>query len=43
VVTNELIPTANDFDKAKVKADAEGFALSDSFKAVDVDTIVKGL
>jgi NitT/TauT family transport system substrate-binding protein len=43
VVSNELIPTANAFDKAKVKADAEGFALSDSFKTVDVDAIVKGL
>lgn len=39
VVTNELVGPANDFDQAKVKADAEGFALSDAMKAVDLAAI----
>ncbi|TGV77987.1 ABC transporter substrate-binding protein, partial [Mesorhizobium sp. M2D.F.Ca.ET.145.01.1.1] len=29
VCTNDLIPAANDFDKAKVKADADGVKLSE--------------
>ena len=39
VTTNELIDGANDFDHAKVKADADGFALSDDYAAVDVAAI----
>lgn len=39
VCTNEFIGPANDFDKAKVKADADGYTLSDPFKAVDVAAI----
>jgi NitT/TauT family transport system substrate-binding protein len=39
IATNELIATANDFDHAKVKADADAYELSDAFKAVDVDTM----
>ncbi|TIW77978.1 MAG: ABC transporter substrate-binding protein, partial [Mesorhizobium sp.] len=39
VCTNDLIPAANDFDKAKVKADAEGVKLSEGFAALDVDKI----
>jgi NitT/TauT family transport system substrate-binding protein len=39
VVSNEFIGAANTFDKAKVKADAEGYALSDDVKAVDVAAI----
>ncbi|MHA6687577.1 ABC transporter substrate-binding protein [Mesorhizobium sp. A556] len=39
VVSNDLIAGANDFDKAKVKADADGVKLSEGFAALDVDTI----
>ncbi|MCY0150358.1 ABC transporter substrate-binding protein [Hoeflea sp. G2-23] len=39
VCTNELIPAANDFDKAKVQADADGYKLSDEFAAVDVENL----
>jgi len=41
VVKNDLIDAANSFDAAKVKADADGFALSDAYKAVNVDEIAK--
>jgi NitT/TauT family transport system substrate-binding protein len=43
VVKNDLVDEANTFDAAKVKADADGFALSDDYKAVDVDAIQKAL
>ena len=39
MVKNDLVDGANDFDEAKVKADADGFALSDDYKAVDVEAI----
>jgi NitT/TauT family transport system substrate-binding protein len=39
VVKNDLVDTANSFDAAKVKADAEGFQLSDDYKNVDVEAI----
>lgn len=39
VVTNALIDGANDFDHAKVKADAEAFELRDEYKAVDIAAI----
>ena len=39
VVKNDLVDDANSFDAAKVKADADGFALSDDYKAVDVEAI----
>jgi NitT/TauT family transport system substrate-binding protein len=39
VVSNELIPAANDFDKAKVKADADGYKLPAGYEAVDVEAI----
>ena len=39
VVTNALIGPANTFDKAKVRADAGGYALTDEMKAVDLDKI----
>jgi len=39
VCTNELIAEANNFDMAKVKADADGYALSDDFSAIDVENI----
>lgn len=39
VCTNELVAPANDFDHAKVKADADGYQLSEAMAAVDVDNI----
>ncbi|HET7412079.1 MAG TPA: ABC transporter substrate-binding protein [Pararhizobium sp.] len=39
VLTNDLIKGANDFDKAKVKADADGYKLSDKMKALDIENI----
>jgi len=39
VVTNELIPGANDFDKAKVKADADAYELPEEWQSVDVEAI----
>jgi NitT/TauT family transport system substrate-binding protein len=39
VVSNELIPGANDFDKAKVKADAEAYQLPEEWQSVDVESI----
>jgi NitT/TauT family transport system substrate-binding protein len=39
VVKNDLVDIANSFDAAKVKADAEGFQLSDDYKKVDVEAI----
>jgi NitT/TauT family transport system substrate-binding protein len=41
VVKNDLIDAANSFDAAKIKADADGFALSDDYKAVNADEIMK--
>jgi NitT/TauT family transport system substrate-binding protein len=43
VCKNDLIDEANAFDAAKVKADAEGFALSADYKAVDVAAIKAAL
>jgi len=39
VVKNDLVDVANSFDAAKVKADAEGFQLSDDYQSVDVEAI----
>ncbi len=39
VVTNALVGPANTFDKAKVRADAAGYALTDDMKAVDLEKI----
>jgi NitT/TauT family transport system substrate-binding protein len=39
VVSNELIAYANDFDRAKVKADAEAYKLPPEYEAVDVAEI----
>jgi NitT/TauT family transport system substrate-binding protein len=38
-VLNDFIKGANDFDKAKVKADAEAYALPDELKAVDMAVV----
>jgi NitT/TauT family transport system substrate-binding protein len=39
VVKNDLVDQANSFDPAKVKADADGFQLSEDYKTVDVEAI----
>jgi NitT/TauT family transport system substrate-binding protein len=39
VCTNELIKAANDFDHAKVKADADAYKLTDAFAAIDVENV----
>jgi NitT/TauT family transport system substrate-binding protein len=39
VVKNDLVDAANTFDAAKVKADADGFALSADYQGVDVEAI----
>jgi NitT/TauT family transport system substrate-binding protein len=39
VIKNDYVAGANAFDKAKVAADADGYALPDDYKAVDVDKI----
>ena len=39
VVKNDLVDAANAFDAAKVKADADGFALSADYQGVDVEAI----
>ena len=39
VVKNDLVDAANSFDAAKVKADADGFQLSEDYKTVDVEAI----
>ena len=38
-LTNDFIGPANDFDKAKVKADAEAYQLSEELAAVDIAAI----
>ena len=39
MVSNDLIAGANDFDKAKVKADADAYQLPEEWQAVDVEAI----
>ena len=41
VVKNDYVEAANNFDKAKVKADADGYKLPDDYSKVDVDAIAK--
>jgi NitT/TauT family transport system substrate-binding protein len=43
VCTNDLIPAANEFDAAKVKADAEAATLTPEMAAIDVDKIRAGM
>ena len=43
VVKNDLVDPANSFDAAKVKADADGFQLSEDYKTVDVEAIKAAL
>ena len=39
VCKNDLVDEANAFDAAKLKADADGFALAPDYKSVDVEAI----
>jgi NitT/TauT family transport system substrate-binding protein len=39
VIKNDYVAGANNFDKAKVAADAAGYQLPDEYKSVDVDKI----
>ena len=39
VCTNACIEAANDFDHDKVKADADGYKLSDAFAKIDVENV----
>jgi NitT/TauT family transport system substrate-binding protein len=39
VIKNDYVAGANNFDKAKVAADAAGYSLPDEYKSVDVDKI----
>ena len=41
LMKNDYIDADNDFDKAKVKADADGFQLSEAYAAVNVYEIAK--
>ncbi|MGH6904668.1 MAG: ABC transporter substrate-binding protein, partial [Geminicoccaceae bacterium] len=39
VLTNDFVAPANDFDAARVKADAESYELPEAFQAIDVAEI----
>ena len=39
VISNDLVPGANDFDQAKVESDAAGYQLSSEYQDVDVAAI----
>jgi NitT/TauT family transport system substrate-binding protein len=39
VLTNDFVAPANDFDHARVRADAEGYELPEEFRSIDVETI----
>jgi NitT/TauT family transport system substrate-binding protein len=39
VLTNDFVAPANDFDHAKVQADAESYAPPEEFQAIDVEAI----
>jgi NitT/TauT family transport system substrate-binding protein len=43
VCSNQYVAAANDFDRARVQADAEGFQLSEDFQNVDVAAILTRL
>jgi len=43
VVTNELIPAANDFDMAKVEADVAAYTLTPEMEAVNIEEITAHL
>jgi NitT/TauT family transport system substrate-binding protein len=39
VLTNDFVAPANDFDHARVEADADGYELPEEFQAIDVEAI----
>ena len=39
VLSNDYVPAANDFDHAKVQADADGYQLPPEFESIDVEAI----
>jgi NitT/TauT family transport system substrate-binding protein len=39
VLTNDFVAPANDFDREKVKADAESYGLPEEFQSIDVEAI----
>ena len=39
VLTNDFVASANDFDHARVEADADGYELPEEFQAIDVEAI----
>lgn len=39
VLTNNYAAPANDFDHARVKADAESYALPEEFQSIDFEAI----
>jgi NitT/TauT family transport system substrate-binding protein len=43
VIKNDYVASANDFDKAKVKADAESYKLADDYASIDAEAIRKAL
>ncbi len=43
VCKNDLIDEANAFDKAKVQADAAGFAIAPDYQSIDVEALQKAL
>lgn len=43
VIKNDFVAGANEFDKAKVKADADGYKLPDDYAAIDAEAIRRGV
>jgi NitT/TauT family transport system substrate-binding protein len=43
VIKNNFVAGANEFDKAKVKADADGYKLPDDYVSIDAEAIRKGI
>ena len=39
MLTNDFVAPANDFDRARVKADAESYELPEEFRSIDVEAI----
>jgi NitT/TauT family transport system substrate-binding protein len=39
VLTNDYVAPANDFDRARFKADAESYELPEEFQSIDVEAI----
>jgi NitT/TauT family transport system substrate-binding protein len=43
VIKSDYVASANDFDKAKAKADAESYKLADNYASIDAKAIRKAL